>query len=141
MHLPKINYLKRVKYIHAHFSCFQLFGFVKRLCVRTRAQLCPTLCDLMDCSPPSSSVHGIFQARILEWVYIFYSRHFYCHLPDPGKTHISWVNRRILYHCATWETQKAYYFFLIIAILWYQQRIGSRTPIDTKICGYYDVTQ
>ena len=31
------------------------------------AQLCPTLCDPMDCSPPGSSVHGIFQARILEW--------------------------------------------------------------------------
>ena len=32
------------------------------------AQLCPTLCDVMDCSPPGSSVHGILQARILEWV-------------------------------------------------------------------------
>ena len=31
-------------------------------------QLCPTLCDRMDCSPPCSSVHGILQARILEWV-------------------------------------------------------------------------
>ena len=31
-------------------------------------QLCPTLCDLMDYSPPGSSIHGIFQARILEWV-------------------------------------------------------------------------
>ena len=31
-------------------------------------QLCPTLCDPMDCSPPGSSVHGILQARILEWV-------------------------------------------------------------------------
>ena len=30
------------------------------------AQSCPTLCDLMDCSPPGSSVHGIFQARVLE---------------------------------------------------------------------------
>ena len=30
------------------------------------AQLCLTLCDPMDCSPPGSSVHGIFQARILE---------------------------------------------------------------------------
>ena len=29
---------------------------------------CPTLCDCMDCSPPGSSVHGILQARILEWV-------------------------------------------------------------------------
>ena len=32
------------------------------------AQLCLTLCDPMDCSPPSSSVHGILQARIQEWV-------------------------------------------------------------------------
>ena len=31
-------------------------------------QSCPTLCDPMDCSPPGSSVHGILQARILEWV-------------------------------------------------------------------------
>ena len=30
-------------------------------------QSCPTLCDPMDCSPPGSSVHGIFQARVLEW--------------------------------------------------------------------------
>ena len=32
------------------------------------AQLCPTLSDPMDCSPPGSSIHGIFQARVLEWV-------------------------------------------------------------------------
>ena len=32
------------------------------------AQLCPTLCDPMDCSLPGSSLHGIFQVRILEWV-------------------------------------------------------------------------
>ena len=32
------------------------------------------LCDPMDCSPPGSSVHGVFQARILEWVAIFSSR-------------------------------------------------------------------
>ena len=31
------------------------------------AQLCPTLSDLMDCSLPGSSVHRIFQARVLEW--------------------------------------------------------------------------
>ena len=36
------------------------------LCLLT--QLCLTLCDPMDCSPPGSSVHGIFQERILEWV-------------------------------------------------------------------------
>ena len=38
------------------------------------AQSCLTLCDPMDCSPPGSSVHGILQARILEWVAISFSR-------------------------------------------------------------------
>ena len=37
-------------------------------------QLCPTLCDHMDCSPPVSSVHGILQARILQWVAMSFSR-------------------------------------------------------------------
>ena len=38
------------------------------------AQSCPTLCDPVDCSPPDSSIHGILQARILEWVAISFSR-------------------------------------------------------------------
>ena len=37
------------------------------------AQLCPTLSDLMNCSLPGSSVHGICQARVLEWVAIAFS--------------------------------------------------------------------
>ena len=37
------------------------------------AQLCPTLSDPMDCSLPGSSIHGIFQARILEWGAIAFS--------------------------------------------------------------------
>ena len=37
------------------------------------AQLCPTLSDPMDCSLPGSSVHGIFQARVLEWSAIAFS--------------------------------------------------------------------
>ena len=36
-------------------------------------RLCPTLCNPMDCSLPGSSVHGIFQARTLEWVAIAFS--------------------------------------------------------------------
>ena len=38
------------------------------------AQLCPTLCDPMDCSLSGSSVHGILQARVLEWGAIAFSR-------------------------------------------------------------------
>ena len=41
---------------------------------------CSVVSDLIDCSPPGSSVHGIFQVRILEWVAISFSRD----LPDPG---------------------------------------------------------
>ena len=41
------------------------------------AQPCPTLCDPMDCNPPGSSVHGVFQARILERVAV-------SSLPDSG---------------------------------------------------------
>ena len=37
------------------------------------AQSCPTLSDPMDCSPPGSSIHGIFQARVLEWGAIYYA--------------------------------------------------------------------
>ena len=48
----------------------KVFGKVKVLV----AQLCPTLCNPMYCILPGSSVHGIFQARILEWVTIPFSR-------------------------------------------------------------------
>ena len=41
------------------------------------AQSCPTLGDPMDCSLPGSSIHGIFQARVLEWVAIAFSAHFF----------------------------------------------------------------
>ena len=40
---------------------------------REVAQLSPTLCDPMDCSPPGSSVHGVFQARALAWGAIAFS--------------------------------------------------------------------
>ena len=48
-------------------------------CIRVKsesevAQSCPTLSDLMNCSPPGSSIHGIFQARVLEWGAIAFSR-------------------------------------------------------------------
>ena len=46
----------------------------QKSCVCVCAQSCPTLCELMHYSPPGSSVHGIFQARILEWLAISYSK-------------------------------------------------------------------
>ena len=49
------------------------------MAVCEHAQLCLTLCNLMDCRPPASSVHGVFQVRILEWVAVSFSRD----LPNP----------------------------------------------------------
>ena len=52
-------------------------------------QSCLTLRDPMDCSLPGSSVHGIFQARVLEWVAIafsIFSANIYLKLPDPNNS-------------------------------------------------------
>ena len=57
-------------YSHEIKRCF-LLGKERKSEV---AQLCPTLCDPMDCSPPGSSVHGMFHARVLEWGAISFSR-------------------------------------------------------------------
>ena len=46
------------------------------LCVYSVAKTCPTPCNPMDCSPPGSTVHGISQARILQWVAISFSREY-----------------------------------------------------------------
>ena len=75
----------------------QLSYFKVKLLV-TQAHL--TLCNPMDCSPLSSSVHGILQARILEWVAISYSRGS-SWLRD--QTCISYIGRQILYCSATRE--------------------------------------
>ena len=47
---------------------------VRKLQFSSVAQSCPTLSDPMDCSLPGSSIHGIFQARVLEWVAIAFSK-------------------------------------------------------------------
>ena len=52
---------------HAHMECVAGVFPVLCMCAKT-LQLCPTLCNPMDCSPPGSSVHGILHIRILEWV-------------------------------------------------------------------------
>src|SRR5574341_115335 len=58
---------------NAGVGCHFLLQCMKVKSERKVAQLCPTLSDPMDCSPPSSSVHGIFQARVLEWGAIAFS--------------------------------------------------------------------
>ena len=62
-------------------------------------QLCLILCDPVDCSPPGSTVHGILQARILEWVAIPFSRGVF---PTQGSNlcllHLTCTGGHVLYH-------------------------------------------
>ena len=64
--------------------------------------MCPTLCKPIDCSPPGSSVHGVLQARTLQWVAIFSSRG--SSRPGDG-IRVDCVGRRVLYHTTTWKAQ------------------------------------
>ena len=59
-----------------HYSQFWNIGNKIGVCVLV-AQLCPTLCNPIDGSPPGSPVHGILQARTLEWVTISFSKRNY----------------------------------------------------------------
>ena len=68
------------------------------------AQLCLTLCNPVDCSPPGFSVHGVFQARILEWVAISFSR---ASSPPRDRTQVSCIGGR----CFTlWATREAIWY-------------------------------
>ena len=80
---------------HLHTAC-SVVGLV--------VQSCPTLCDCMDCSPPGSSVHGIFQARILGGL-LFPRRKQWHPTPIllPGKSH-GW---RSLVGCSPWGRKES----------------------------------
>ena len=72
------------------------------------SQLCPTLSDLMDCSLPGSSVHGIFQARVLEWGAIAFSESICSYFKYKCIKHVSQVRCTILdaWGWCTGTTQK-----------------------------------
>ena len=65
-------------------------------------QLCPTLCDPTDCSSPGSSVHGIFQAWILEWVFVSLSR------GSSWPRDRTWVSRVVDRRFTVWATREAH---------------------------------
>ena len=73
-------------------------------CIRCwKAESCPTLCDHMDCSPPGSSVLGISQTRIVEWVANSFSRGSSQPKDQTCVSCIPCIGRWILYCWATWE--------------------------------------
>ena len=64
------------------------------------------LCDLMECKPPGSSVPGILQASILEWVAISFSSGSSWPRDWTGISCIPCIDRGVLYHWATWEAPR-----------------------------------
>ena len=74
-----------------------------KMCCCLVAKSCPTLCNPMDCSLPGPSVHGIPQARILEWVAISF---FSASSQPKDWIYVSCIGRRILY---CWATQPPTY--------------------------------
>ena len=85
-------------------------------------QSCPTLCNPVDCSPPGSSVHGILQARILEWVAIPFSRGSSQPRDWTGISCIadglftSWATREALLHPEPWLYRASHLFTLLTSL-------------------------
>ena len=78
-------------------------------------QACLTLCDSMDCSPPSSYVHGVFQARILEWIAISSSRKSSQPKDQTGISCASCLAVRFFYH---WATREAFHPWIQLKMSW-----------------------
>ena len=71
--------------------------------VSWQSQSCLTLCSCMDYSPKGSFVHGISQARILDWVAVSSSKGYSWPMDQTHVSCVSCVGREILCHCATWQ--------------------------------------
>ena len=92
--------------MHFYFVCHSVWIIYLIMCVYCVCSVtssCLTVCDPTDYSPLGSSVHGIFQARILEWVPISSSRGSSKPRDQTWVYCISCIGRQILYYCDTWE--------------------------------------
>ena len=110
---------------------FMYFKYYIYCCYCLVRKLCPTLGDSMDCnSPPGSSVHGIFQVRILEWVAICFFRG---SSQPRGQTRVSCLVGRFLY------TMPQLWFCSVgLALVWMEEKgslLVRRTMIEVKMAG------
>ena len=88
-----------------HLQSFSGNRFLSLCCV----QLCLTLCNPVDCTPSCTSIHGTFQARILEQVAISYTRGSSWPRDQTYISYISLTGREILYHCATKQVHQCHF--------------------------------
>ena len=99
---PHFNQLKICLPLSQYCAEFSSLQAPSRICMLLFlvSKSCPTVCYPMDYSPPGFSVHGISQARILEWVTFSFSRG---SSQPRDQTRVSCIGRGILYHWATRE--------------------------------------
>ena len=90
--------------IQKHYNCIAATATAAK-----SPQSCPTLCDPIEGSPPGSPIHGILQARILEWVSMSFSRGPSRFRTPTRISSISCMGRQILYH---WATSEASHHFM-----------------------------
>ena len=127
--LPSLGFSRQEHWSGLHF-------LLQRMKVKSEsevAQSCPTLHDPMDCSLPGSSAHGIFQARVLEWVTSAFSCKsgqklllacsLECDSPQnwPSESSLQWSHT---YHCSAFSLHKIpflFFFFTYQAIVCLKQ--------------------
>ena len=108
------------------------FTYIENISLRAKSlQLCPTLFDPMDCSPPGSSVRGFLQARIPEWVAI---SSFRGSSRFRDQTRISWIGRWIFYHKYSNFTD-FYYQWHPTPVLWPGKSHGWRSLVGCSPWG------
>ena len=84
------------------------------------AQSCPTLCNPKDCSPPDSSVHGILQAKILQWVVIPFFR------GSSGPRDQTWVSLSLFFF---YQLEANHLTILQWPLTWIHMHSPSRSPL------------
>ena len=134
------NHLILILLSHMHtsrlLSTFTSYHQVLFVCVLV-AQSCLTLCDPMDHCPWGSSVHGIFQARILEWVVISFSRG----SPQPRDwTQVSCIADRLFTFWATRENSR-FYLFLTKYLWWSTGMPVMLQSMGSQRVGHYWATE
>ena len=89
-----------------HLIVIFVWCFKHYCCCCLVTKSCLPFCNPMDCSLPGSSVHGIFQKSILEWIAISFSKG---SSQPRDLTRVSCIGRQILYHWSAWEAHKNMY--------------------------------
>ena len=116
--------------LYNYSTCFLIYTCV---CVCMCAQSCPTFCDSIVWELSGSFLHGIFQARIVEWFAISYSRGSSRPRDGTNASCISCVGNHVLHHCAPWVVYICQCYSLNLPYPLFSAHM-STSPFPTSAC-------